>query len=103
MNYNTNYICVSAFGATPATNPGGSMFGQQSTAQTTGGLFASPVSSTSFGAKTPGFGGNLYMYWKSNSPNLSKSPNLTDAFLSVILILNDYIFGEEFQFVNHFF
>lgn len=33
------------------------MFGQQSTAQTTGGLFASPVSSTSFGAKTPGFGG----------------------------------------------
>lgn len=62
MNYNTNYICVSAFGATPATNPGGSMFGQQSTAQTAGGLFASPVSSTSFGAKTPGFGGNLYMY-----------------------------------------
>ncbi|XP_078323949.1 nuclear pore complex protein Nup98-Nup96-like isoform X3 [Crassostrea virginica] len=44
------------FGATPATNTGSSLFGQQNTTQT-GGLFASPVSNTSFGAKTPGFGG----------------------------------------------
>lgn len=62
MNCDTDYICVSAFGATPATNPGSNLFGQQSTTQTTGGLFASPVSNTSFGAKTPGFGGSMYMY-----------------------------------------
>lgn len=62
MNRDNDFICVLAFGATPATNTGGSLFGQQSTTQTTGGLFASPASNTSFGAKTPGFGGSMYMY-----------------------------------------
>lgn len=36
------------------------------------------------------------MYWKFNSLNLLNSFNLIDVFLLVILILNDYIFGEEF-------
>lgn len=59
-------------------------------------MFVLFVFSISFGVKILGFGGNMYMYWKFNSLNLLNSFNLIDVFLLVILILNDYIFGEEF-------
>lgn len=59
-------------------------------------MFVLFVFSISFGVKILGFGGNLYMYWKFNSLNLLNSFNLIDVFLLEILILNDYIFGEEF-------
>lgn len=59
-------------------------------------MFVLFVFSISFGVKILGFGGNLYMYWKFNSLNLLNCFNLIDVFLLVILILNDYIFGEEF-------
>lgn len=59
-------------------------------------MFVLFVFNISFGVKILGFGGNLYMYWKFNSLNLLNSFNLIDVFLLVILILNDYIFGEEF-------